>query len=484
MKSNWSLSVFLVGIALLGLAGFPSPALSQAINPGIVQKTLNPLPASVLIPSSAFTGSLISLIPTPGIGANGVTAEVVFNWSGTSGDLTNDGYPEVAISGQSVRPPDATGPPPATPLYVFSTNATGTVQLDPQLLLGVSSLPGASSLRILDLDKNGLNDFVYLGFNESPLTPTISQEFLQTAPGTFSIVTLPGPKVASHNSNVGDFNGDGYPDIVASTYMTDGTYFDPAFFAVFKQVMILYINNRDGTFTPHAMRYTKPISQGHSTPDYGGGGSASAIGDVDGDGRPEIVIADAPVFLGGTAGSTRGDTFLISNITVGNGEAYGDITKLPAPYFEDKPEYAGYPSLFGDSKSHDIHVDIRDINNDGRPDILVSSIIWSLATGTSAGVSRSCSTRATGSSRTSPTLRSTTSFWGRPRQGRVHGCQWGWLPGHHHAGGRDWVAQTRANQVLINTGTGKFVQAMWNEFHEMTLSQEQLVPGGVFIRQD
>ena len=38
------------------------------------------------------------------------------------------------------------------------------------------------------------------------------------------------------------------------------------------------------------------------------------------------------------------------------------------------------------------------------------------------------------------------------------------------------AVQTWANQVLINTGTGKFVQAMWNEFHEMTLSQEQLVP--------
>ena len=50
----------------MGLAAFPSPALSQAINPRIVQKTLNPLPASVLIPRSAFTGSLISLVPHPG----------------------------------------------------------------------------------------------------------------------------------------------------------------------------------------------------------------------------------------------------------------------------------------------------------------------------------------------------------------------------------------------------------------------------------
>jgi len=80
-----------------------------------------------------------------------------------------------------------------------------------QTLLGVSNLPGTTSPRILDLDKNGLNDFVYLGHNESPFTPTISQEFLQMSPGTFSRTTLPGPKIDSHNSNVGNFNGDGYP---------------------------------------------------------------------------------------------------------------------------------------------------------------------------------------------------------------------------------------------------------------------------------
>ena len=69
MKTSLSLSFFLSGIALMEFAGFPSPALSQAINPRIVQKTLNPLPASVLIPRSAFTGSLISLVPHPGAGA-------------------------------------------------------------------------------------------------------------------------------------------------------------------------------------------------------------------------------------------------------------------------------------------------------------------------------------------------------------------------------------------------------------------------------
>ena len=482
----------------MGLAGFPSPALSQTINPGIVQKTLNPLPASVLIPSSAFTGSLISIIPAPGTGVDGVTAEVNFVWYGTSGDLTNDGYPEVAISGWSVRNGsafnNAPGAPPTTPLYVLSTNASGTVQLDPQPLFGLSSLPGTTSPRILDLDKNGLNDFVYLGHNESPFTPTISQEFLQRAPGSFSTFTLPGPKIASHNSNVGDFNGDSYPDIVASTYMTDGTYFDPAFFAfggTFNPVMILYINNRDGTFTPHAMRYTKPISQGPSQPDYGGGGSASAIGDVDGDGKPDIVIVDNTVLLPGT-GITRGDTFLISNITLGNGQAYGDILKLPAPYFEDKPEYAGYPSQFTGQQSHDIHVDIKDINDDGRPDILVSSIIWSGGAGTSAGVLQILLNKGNRQFEDITDASLYNFFLGK---GSGHQVEYmdvngdGFpdiiMPEAGNVGPPVTTApQTWANQVLINTGSGKFVQAMWNEFREMTLSQEQLVLGGSFLRQN
>ncbi len=414
-----------------------------------------------------------------------------FIWFGTSGDLTNDGYPEVAISGWSFRGWNATGTPPNTPLHVFSTNPSGAVQLNPQTLLGVSSLPGTSSLRILDLDKNGLNDFVYLGYNESPFTPTISQAFLQTSPGTFSTITLSGPKVESHNSNVGNFNGDGYPDIVASTYGTDSTYFDPAFFASTggqKPLMILYINNRDGTFTPHAMRYTKPMSQGYSQPDYGGGGSASAIGDLDGDGRPEIVIADAYVFSAGTVGIPRPDTFLISNITLGNNEAYGDITKLPAPYFEDKPEYAGYPSHWLEQKSHDIRVDIVDVDNDGRPDILVNSDIWDATSSYSAGVVQILRNKGNLQFEDVTDTSLYNFFLGK---GAGHQLEFidvngdGFpdivIPEEGDNGDGSTAPQTWANQVLINTGTGKFVQAMWNEFHEMTLSQQQLVPPGGFM---
>ena len=142
----------------------------------------------------------------------------------------------------------------------------------------------------------------------------------------------------SHNSNVGNFNGDGYPDIVASTYMTDGTYFDPVFFTF------------GGTSTRDDPLHQQPRRDLHAACD--------AIHQAD---QPGIL--DSPITVGvarpapsatwmGMArrtssssmgrlfperGITRNDTFLILNITVGNGEAYGDIAKLPAPISRTSP---------------------------------------------------------------------------------------------------------------------------------------------------
>jgi hypothetical protein len=472
-----------------GLLGLPGGVAAEVINPAIVQTTLNPLPPSVLIPSARFTGSLIV-----------VTSDVphTFVLFGTSGDLTGDGFPEVVITGWSAPPAlDPTGPPPAAPLRVFSTTPIGVVPVDALGLLGVSTLPGTSTPRILDLDGNGLEDFLYLGFNEFPFTnpfaTTISQAFRQTAPGQFSTVTLAGPTITSHNSNVGDFDGDGRPDVVASTFGTDGTFFDPDFFAFnafLKNVVILYVNNGDGTFAPHAMRYTRSISEGFTTPLHGAG-SAAAMGDVDGDGSTDIVLTDAGHVPGGdTPPFDRGDTLLISSITRGPGEAFGTITRLPPPYFEDKPEFAAFPSAFHIDKSHDIHVHVTDVDHDGRPDILVSSIIWDATAGTSAGVLQILANRGDRQFEDVTDTSLYNFFLGKAASHQpvfvdVNGD--GFVDivmpefGNFSPVDGATMPQTWANQLLVNTGTGKFVQAMWNEFHELTLGHPGLAPAGAFV---
>jgi hypothetical protein len=185
---------------------------------------------------------------------------------------------------------------------------------------------------------------------------------------------------------------------------------------------------------------------------------------------------------------------VISNITLGSGEAYGDITRLPAPYFEDKPEYAGYPSFNGPNHlSHDILVDIRDIDSDGRQDILVNSVIYDHVAGFVAGVVQILHNKGNLQFEDVTDTSLYNFFLGKASG---HEAQFVDVNGDgfpdilipQHGGAFDstaaTAAQTWANQILINTGTGKFVQAMWNEFHEMTISQEQIVPDGFFLRQD
>ena len=190
--------------------------------PDIVQKTLNPLPNSILIPSTSFTGTFIGSTKAP-VGAG--SQNVGYIWFGISGDLTNDLYPEIILTGWSFQPNPPTQAAP-TPLYLFSTSRTGVTQISANSLLGVSQLPGTSTPRILDINNDGRNDFMYFGHNEAPLMPTISETFIQAPNGTFVESRIPGPKMASHNSNPGDFNGDGYLDFVASSYATDGSYFN------------------------------------------------------------------------------------------------------------------------------------------------------------------------------------------------------------------------------------------------------------------
>jgi len=425
-----------------------------------------------------------------------------------SGDLTNDGYPEIVIAGWNGD--DATHKLLYRPIFVVSTNSSGASMLDPAKLLGISSIPGTSTPRILDIDKNGLNDFFYLAYNEArtgypgsnDFAHEYSQVFLQTAPGQFVVSNMTAGKTLSHNSNLGDFNFDGYTDIIAAGGGMELGYFNSRFF---NSEAVLYLNNQDGTYTPYAMEYSKSVdTNGPVGPPMYSAGSSAAMGDFNNDGRTEIVIADDHVSLSNSYDpNSRNDTWLISNITVGNGEAYGDLSKLPSPYFEDKAAYASFPSFMDKpgyaaapsyalaEKSHDIKVQTLDVNNDGLLDVMVSSIIWNGNDGTAGGVLQILLNKGNLQFEdvTDSTLynfflgkssgheldvidvngdgfpdiympETATDIWNQTNPGSVY--------------------QTWANQLLINTGTGKFIQAMWNEFHDLTLSEKSLVPTAGF----
>lgn len=90
--------------------------------------------------------------------------------------------------------------------------------------------------------------------------------------------------------------------------------------------------------------------------------------------------------------------------------------------FEDATDSTLYDFFLGKSAGHELN--IIDVNGDGFPDIYMPETGNDARSGTNPGT----------------------------------------------------IPQTWANQLLINTGTGKLVQSMWNEFHDLTLSEQVLAP--------
>ncbi len=222
-------------------------------------------------------------------------------------------------------------------VQLFFGNGNGTFSAGPTTNVGAPLAgTGADQIVAADLNGDGKPDLVIATSSATTGAPSVAI-LLGNGQGGFTLAPSPslGLGVGSRLLiAVGDLNGDGIPDIVAVPEETEGS-----------ETAIVLLGNGDGTFKP-AISVPLPLPPGGSVSGNTINGNdynvSVAIGDVTGDGKPDIVVENDLSGVVVVPGNGNG-TF---------GQGYADAADLPYNYISG--------------------LTLTDVNGDGRPDLITT----------------------------------------------------------------------------------------------------------------
>lgn len=242
-------------------------------------------------------------------------------------DLNGDGHPDLAVANQCVSA-NACGTGAVT---ILLNNGNGTFQPGTTYASGGQ---GSVSVAIKDLNADGFPDIALANQCLTKFNCNIGGVSILFNNGNGTLRTAVSYDSGGYSAlsvAVADVNGDGLPDIIATSLCSNGTN-------CIDGVVGVLLNKGGGTF------------QQPTTYDSAGYGASSvAIGDMNGDGIPDLVVDN---ICKTSANCTKGGVILL----VGNGDGTFQT-----------------PLIYSSNGNDATSVTIGDLNGDGRPDIVTAN---------------------------------------------------------------------------------------------------------------
>ena len=251
-------------------------------------------------------------------------------------DVNGDGHPDLVVGNTSSCP----GCTDAAWVGVLLGNGDGTFRPVTAYRTGGFANGGVVAVAAADVNGDGRVDIVVgntCGDSACTTKGSIGV-LLGNGDGSFRPAVTYGPIASGFSVLIADVNGDDKPDVLASdSGCTTTAVCTPSTVAVL-------LGNGDGSFQPPR--------------DFGTGGYASpaiAVADVNGDGKPDLLVAN------GCAASGNGNCVNVPGtvaVLVGNGDGT----------FQSPTIYASGGTWISDN------LVAADVNGDGKPDLLAVNL--------------------------------------------------------------------------------------------------------------
>jgi uncharacterized protein (DUF2141 family) len=256
-----------------------------------------------------------------------------FGHSVAVADVNGDGKPDLLVTIQCSGIPCSSD----SRIGVLLGNGDGTFQT--AVTYGSGGY-AAESVAVRDVNGDGKLDLVVanqcIGYGNCANGGSVGV-LLGNGDGTFQTAVLYDSGGTAESVAVADVNGDGKPDLVVANYCASGCPNGT------NSNVGMLLGNGDGTFQPIVTIY----SGGYASPSV-------VVGDVNGDGKPDLVVSIQCTSGNMSSGCTNPEG--IVSVLLGN----GDGTFQAAVTYDSGGVYA-------------YSVAVADVNGDGKPDLVAAN---------------------------------------------------------------------------------------------------------------